>query len=217
MTISGSSCQDFTCPSASTTAGRWAPTAGISSVVLGVQAPERTGGGTDLPVQPYGCASGIEPSESGVDSGRTRTALMLGSGNWSVTCSGGNSIQVIGTAAINSTTQAIQTNGGGTVKATNIYTLASGSNVFGNSNNVTPATPTATGVPSSDPYAGLPAPATGLPIPGSYKDGDTYPSNWHERTAIHGENWRWLRGTGALYEWLERRFGTGPAERNIHH
>jgi prepilin-type N-terminal cleavage/methylation domain-containing protein len=177
--ISGSSCQNLQCNplgARDAAANGWTPTAGISSVVLTVQAPERTGGGTGtyqfrLTAVPRASTS----ASRGTSAGGHAPLLMLGTGSPDVTCTGHDSLAVNGIASVDSSTNpAIVTNGTASVSATSIFTDSPTSSGAFSGSNISPSTPTATGVVTQDPYFGLMPPATGLPIANTYHDGDTY-------------------------------------------
>jgi hypothetical protein len=80
---------------------------------------------------------------------------------------------VAGTAAINSTGTDIRTTGTATFSASSAYVGASSVSVAYSGSNITPASPTQTGVTTTDPYTGLPTPVT-EPIPNAVTAGSTY-------------------------------------------
>jgi hypothetical protein len=98
---------------------------------------------------------------------------MLGTGSPAVSCVGKDSISVTGAAAMNSTGTDIQTNGNASFSASTAYVgNPSGSGAFSGSN-ISPATPTQTGITTTDPYAGMPTPVV-EPVPGTVTAGSTY-------------------------------------------
>jgi hypothetical protein len=80
---------------------------------------------------------------------------------------------VAGTAAINSTGTDVRTTGTASFSASSAYVGASSSSVAYSGSNITPASPTQTGVVTTDPYTGLPTPVT-EPIPNTVTAGSTY-------------------------------------------
>jgi hypothetical protein len=100
---------------------------------------------------------------------------MLGNGSPAVTCTGHDSITVAGTAAINSTGTDVETNGTASFSASTTYVGASSASTAYSGSNITPSTPTQTGISTTDPYSGLPTPVT-EPIPGTVTVGATYGS-----------------------------------------
>jgi hypothetical protein len=138
-----------------------------------VQATEKTNTGTSN----YNYALTGVPrvsnnvSRGGLNGGHA-PLLALGTGSPGITCTGGDSLTVNGTAAVNSTsTPAIRTTGTASVGASSIYTDSSTATGVFSGSNITPSTATQTGVNTVDPYAGLPLPVAeplssspGLPV-----------------------------------------------------
>jgi prepilin-type N-terminal cleavage/methylation domain-containing protein len=172
-TVTGSSCSMFTCAPIQVSNG-WASAVGVSGVTLAVQAPEATSLGTTTDSYTL---TGVPRVSNNVSRGDPVAGhapfLMLGTSSPAVSCTGHDSISVTGTAAINSAGTDIQTNGNASFSASSIYVgNTSGSGAF-SGGNISPSTPTGTGVTTVDPYAGLPTPVT-EPIPGTVTAGSTY-------------------------------------------
>jgi prepilin-type N-terminal cleavage/methylation domain-containing protein len=172
-TVTGSSCSTFTCAPIQVNSA-WASAVGVSGVTLAVQAPEATHSGTTTDNYTL---TGVPRVSNNVSRGDPVAGhapfLMLGTASPAVSCTGHDSISVTGTAAINSTGTDIQTNGNASFSASSTYvgnTSASGAYSGGN---ISPSTPTQTGVATADPYAGLPTPVT-EPIPGTVTTGSIY-------------------------------------------
>ncbi|HVA07047.1 MAG TPA: prepilin-type N-terminal cleavage/methylation domain-containing protein [Acidimicrobiales bacterium] len=174
-TVTGSSCSQFACtPAATAASSGWASAVGVSGVTLQVVAPEKTPSGTTT--FSYSL-TGVPRVSNNVSRGGTIAGhaplLMLGSGSPAVSCTGHDSITVNGTASIDSTGTAIQTNGNASFSATTIAVgNPSASGAF-SGGNISPSTPTQTGVTTADPFIGLPPPVV-EPIPGTVTAGSTY-------------------------------------------
>jgi hypothetical protein len=98
---------------------------------------------------------------------------MLGTGSPAVSCTGHDSISVTGTAVINSTGTDVQTNGNASFSASSTYVGNPSASGAYSGGNISPSTPTQTGVTTVDPYLGLPTPVT-EPVPGTATVGSTY-------------------------------------------
>jgi hypothetical protein len=174
-TVTGSSCSNFACNSAASSAGAgWASAIGVSGVTLGVQALDKTHSGSNSFVYNLTVVPRVSNNVSrGGTVGGHAPFLMLGTGSPAVTCTGHDSITVAGTAAINSTGTDVKTNGTASFSASTTYVGASSAGTAYSGSNITPSTPTQTGVTTTDPYSGLPTPVT-EPIPGTVTVGSTY-------------------------------------------
>ena len=174
-TVTGSSCSNFACnPAASSAGAGWASAVGVSGVTLGVHALDKTQSGSN----PYSYnLTGVPRVSNNVSRGGTAGGhaplLMLGSGSPAVSCTGHDSLTVGGMAAINSTGTDIQTNGNASFSASSVYVGASSAGTAYSGSNITPSTPTQTGVTTADPFSGLPTPVT-EPVPGTVTVGSTY-------------------------------------------
>jgi hypothetical protein len=174
-TVAGSSCSSFGCTAAQAAAsGGWASAVGVSGVTLAVQAPEKAGLSTTTDAYTL---TGVPRVSNNVSRGGTVAGhapfLLLGTSSPAVSCTGHDSLTVTGTAAINSTGTAVQTNGNASFSASSAYVgNTSASGAFSGSN-ITPSTPTQTGIITADPYTGLPTPVT-EPVPGTVTAGSTY-------------------------------------------
>jgi prepilin-type N-terminal cleavage/methylation domain-containing protein len=174
-TVTGTSCSNFACnPAASSASAGWASAIGVSGVTLAVQAPDKTQSGSNT--FSYNL-TGVPRVSNNVSRGGTAGGhaafLMLGTGSPAVSCTGHDSITVAGTAAINSTGTDVQTNGTASFSASSVYVGASSAQTAYSGSNITPSTPTQTGVTTADPYSGLPTPVT-EPVPGTVTVGSTY-------------------------------------------
>jgi hypothetical protein len=167
--VTGALCTAFGCtPSGepAAAAAGWASAVGVSAVTLNVQAPEQTNTGTS----PYIYAlTGVPRVSNNVSRGGSNGGhaplLALGAGSPGITCTGGDSLTVNGTAAVNSTSSpAIRTTGNGSVGATSIYTDTSSAQGAFSGSNITPTSATQSGVNTVDPYVGLPLPVA-EPLP----------------------------------------------------
>jgi prepilin-type N-terminal cleavage/methylation domain-containing protein len=156
--IGGKSCDPITlaCNSSPNWSGGWLPTDGVSGISISVNAP--------LSNYSYiltGAPRVSTPASRGNQTPPGFAPLLTLPGGSGVTCSGTGSINVNGTATVDSGTPPASTNGGGKIKATQFYTdLPTSPNPFGSSN-ITPSPPTGQGT-AGDPFAGLVPPATGL-------------------------------------------------------
>jgi prepilin-type N-terminal cleavage/methylation domain-containing protein len=179
--VTGAFCNPFGCtengePAAA--AAGWASAVGVSAVTLNVQAPEQTN--TGISQYKYALIGVPRVSNNvsrGGSNGGHAPLLALGGGSPGITCTGGDSLTVNGTAAVNSTsTPAIRTTGTASFGASSIYTDTSTAQGVLSGSNITPSTPTQTGVNTVDPYAGLPLPvAEPLPMspaPPVFTDGN---------------------------------------------
>jgi prepilin-type N-terminal cleavage/methylation domain-containing protein len=177
-TVSGASCTQNGCianAEPGTAQSMWASAVGVSGVQLTVNASEQLSTGTTT----YSYTLTAVPRVSNnVSRGGTQpghaSLISLGTGSPGISCVGHDTLNVNGTASVNSTgTPAVQTTGNAAVSATSIYTNTSGSSGAFSGSNITPTTPTQTGVSSADPYAGMPTPVT-EPIPNTVVVGSTY-------------------------------------------
>jgi hypothetical protein len=152
----------------------WTAAVGVSGVTLAVQAPE-----TDISsTSTYSYAlTGVPRVSNNVSRGGTvgghAPFLMLGTGSPAVSCVGHDSITVTGTAAIDSTGTDVQTNGNASFSASSTYVGNSSASSAYSGGNISPSTPTQTGVVTADPYTGLPTPVV-EPVPSTVTAGSTY-------------------------------------------
>jgi prepilin-type N-terminal cleavage/methylation domain-containing protein len=174
-TVAGSSCSNFSCTAALVAAqSSWASAMGVSGVTLAVQAPEKTQSGTTTYSYSLIAAPRVSsPVSRGGSIPGHAPFLMLGTSSPAVSCTGHDSITVAGTAAINSTGTDVKTTGTASFSASSAYVGASSSSTAYSGSNITPTSPTQTGVSTVDPYAGMPTPVT-EPIPNTVTAGSTY-------------------------------------------
>jgi prepilin-type N-terminal cleavage/methylation domain-containing protein len=180
--IKGLSCSPFAftpctaMPAAATSAWAWA--AGVSGVTLIINSQSSNYSLTGVPRgstisstrttgSSGGGPSGGGPTGGGPSGGGEPpghpTALTLGGSGTTISCGGSNNgtLQVNGTLQINSTSSTVaSTNNNAAIAADSIDTGSTSTSSL--SGNVTPATPSQTGVTVTDPYAGLTPPVTGL-------------------------------------------------------
>ncbi len=174
-TVAGSSCSQFACTPAPTVASSgWASSVGVSGVALAVQAPQTTQSGTTIDSYTL---TGVPRVSNNVSRGGTPGGhapfLMLGTGSPAVSCTGHDSITVAGTAVINSTGTDVQTNGTASFTASSTYVGNPSASSSFSGGNISPSSPTQTGVTAANPYAGLPTPVV-EPIPGTVTAGSAY-------------------------------------------
>ncbi len=174
-TVAGSSCLQFACtPAPAAASSGWTSAVGVSGVTLAVQAPDTTESG---PTAYSYTLTGVPRVSNNVSRGGTVAGhapfLMLGTGSPAVSCTGHDSITVTGTAAINSTGTDIQTKGNASFSASSAYVGNSSASGAYSGGNISPSTPTQTGIITADPYTGLSTPVV-EPIPGTVTVGSSY-------------------------------------------
>jgi hypothetical protein len=175
--VTGATCTQWGCTAGgepAAAAGGWTSAVGVSGVTFNVLAPEATASGTTNYAYTL---TGVPRVSNNASRGATPPGhapfLILGTASPAVSCVGKDSISVTGAAAMNSTGTDIQTNGNASFSASSAYVgNPSGSGAFSGSN-ISPATPTQTGITTTDPYAGMPTPVV-EPVPGTVTAGSTY-------------------------------------------
>jgi prepilin-type N-terminal cleavage/methylation domain-containing protein len=174
-TVTGSSCSNFSCTAALAAAkSGWTSAMGVSGVSLAVQAPDKVQSGNVTYSYTVTAAPRVSsPVSRGGPIPGHAPFLMLGSSSPAVSCTGQDSITVSGTAAINSTGTDVRTTGTASFSASSVYVGASNTSTAYSGSNITPSSPTQTGVVTVDPYVGLPTPVT-EPIPNTVTAGSTY-------------------------------------------
>jgi hypothetical protein len=175
--VTGATCTQWGCTAGgepAAAAGGWTSAVGVSGVTFNVLAPQATASGTTT----YSYTlTGVPRVTNNASRGATPPGhapfLILGTGSPAVSCLGHDSISVTGTAAINSTGTDIQTNGNASFSASTAYVGNTSASGAYSGSNISPATPTQTGITTSDPYAGMPTPVV-EPVPGTVPAGSTY-------------------------------------------